>query len=226
VGQERLIRREFPASGWTSGSTRPQAGSAEIDLDSLARLLPTALVVELRTDHAGEAGAVMIYRGILAFTRDPMLQAFANEHLATESRHLACIERFIPARQRSVLLPLWRVAGWLTGALPAMAGAQAVYATIQAVETFVNRHYATQTELIDGWLHRYQTGEPLTECSPEAMDALVSVREQLEQFRLDEVSHRDDAAQRWSGRAGTLLGAWLFCVSAGSEAAVRISRKL
>lgn len=31
---------------------------------------PQALQRELRTDHAGEAGAVMIYRGVLAVTRD------------------------------------------------------------------------------------------------------------------------------------------------------------
>jgi len=226
MGEERLIGREFPAPDWTPGSTRPQAGSSESDPDSLARLLPPALVVELRTDHAGESGAVMIYRGILAVARDPVLKAFASEHLATESRHLACIERIIPARWRSELLPLWRVAGWLTGAMPAMVGAQAVYATIQAVETFVNQHYAAQIELIDGWLHLRQTGESSPECSHEAMDALVSVRERLEQCRLDEVAHRDDAAHRWSGRAGILLGAWLLCVSAGSGAAVRISRKL
>jgi len=226
MGEERLIGREFPAPDWTPGSTRPQAGSSESDPDSLARLLPPALVVELRTDHAGESGAVMIYRGILAVARDPVLKAFASEHLATESRHLACIERIIPARWRSELLPLWRVAGWLTGAMPAMVGAQAVYATIQAVETFVNQHYAAQIELIDGWLHLRQTGESSPECSHEAMDALVSVRERLEQCRLDEVAHRDDAAHRWSGRAGSLLGAWLLCVSAGSGAAVCISRKL
>ena len=226
MGEERLIGREFPAPDWTPGSTRPQAGSSESDPDSLARLLPPALVVELRTDHAGESGAVMIYRGILAVARDPVLKAFASEHLATESRHLACIERIIPARWRSELLPLWRVAGWLTGAMPAMVGAQAVYATIQAVETFVNQHYAAQIELIDGWLHLRQTGESSPECSHEAMDALVSVRERLEQCRLDEVAHRDDAAHRWSGRAGSLLGAWLLCVSGGSGAAVCISRKL
>jgi len=226
MGEEGLIRREFLAPDWTPGPPRLQTDSSEPDPDSLACVIPTALIAELRTDHAGESGAVMIYRGILAVARDPVLQAFASEHLATESRHLACIERIIPARRRSSLLPLWRVAGWLTGALPAVVGAQAVYATIEAVETFVNRHYAAQTELIDGRLHLRQTGESSTECSLEAIDALVSVRELLEQCRLDEVAHRDDAAHRWGGRAGILLGAWLLCVSVGSEAAVRISRKL
>jgi hypothetical protein len=48
----------------------------------------------------------------------------------------------------------------------------------------------------------------------------------VDQRQFDEVVHRDDAAGRWSGKPGLLLGAWLFCVSAGSDIAVRISRKL
>ena len=45
--------------------------------------LPAALLADLRTDHAGESGAVMIYRGILAVTRDAGLRHFAQAHLAT-----------------------------------------------------------------------------------------------------------------------------------------------
>ena len=34
--------------------------------------------------------------------------------------------------------------GWLTGALPALFGRKAIFATIEAVETFVDHHYAQQ----------------------------------------------------------------------------------
>ena len=105
-----------------------------------------ALIADLRTDHAGETGAVMIYRGILAITRDAGVRHFAQAHLATETEHLAKIEPLLAPRQRSRLLPLWRIAGWLTGALPACIGPRAVYATIEAVETFVDQHYAEQIE--------------------------------------------------------------------------------
>ena len=44
---------------------------------------PRWLTAELRSNHAGELGAVMIYRGILAGSTDPVLRAFAEEHLAT-----------------------------------------------------------------------------------------------------------------------------------------------
>ena len=56
------------------------------------RPLPARLLADLRTDHAGETGAVMIYRGILAVTRDAAVKAFAQAHLATEASHLATVE--------------------------------------------------------------------------------------------------------------------------------------
>jgi len=128
--------------------TRVEARFAGSDPDD-ARQLPATLIADLRTDHAGENGAVMIYRGILAATRDASVRHFAQDHLATEARHLAEIEPLLSRSQHSRLLPLWRVAGWLTGALPALLGPRAVYATIEAVETFVARHYAEQIESID-----------------------------------------------------------------------------
>jgi 3-demethoxyubiquinol 3-hydroxylase len=84
------------------------------------RLLSATWIADLRTDHAGECGAVMIYRGILAATRDAGVRRFAQGHLATEAGHLDKIEPLLSRRQRSRLLPLWRIAGWLTGALPAL----------------------------------------------------------------------------------------------------------
>jgi len=226
MGQESLIRRELPSPDQASDPLLTKPGSNEPGACALASMLPPALMTELRTDHAGESGAVMIYRGILAVARDHGLRTFASHHLSTESRHLDFIEQIIPASRRSILLPLWRAAGWLTGALPALAGERAVYATIQAVETFVDRHYAQQIEWIDRRLKQQQTTENSSEPLAEELVVLLSVRERLELCRLDEVSHRDDAADRWSGNVGMLLAGWLFCVSAGSDAAVRISRKL
>jgi ubiquinone biosynthesis monooxygenase Coq7 len=47
---------------------------------------------ELRYDHAGETGAVFIYKGIAKVAKiinDSELSHLANEHGATESEHLA-----------------------------------------------------------------------------------------------------------------------------------------
>lgn len=182
-----------------------------------ASLLPATLIADLRTDHAGETGAVMIYRGILATTRDRAVRHFACEHLATEAGHLAAIEPLLSRRQRSRLLPLWRIAGWLTGALPALVGPRAVYATIEAVETFVDRHYAEQIESID------QQDPAGTQPPLQALRALLQI------CRADEVAHRDEAAALFAlaGRPPALaLRVWVWLVGTGSRVAVKICRSV
>jgi hypothetical protein len=100
------------------------------------------LLRELRSDHAGETGAVYIYKGIVAvatWRKDEELLSFAKRHCITEADHLRQIEEWLPIQQRSWLLGPWRLAGWLTGALPAVFGRRSVYGTIAAVETFVDQ---------------------------------------------------------------------------------------
>lgn len=171
-------------------------------------VIPAALQRELRTDHAGETGAVMIYRGVLAVSRDAGLRAFARHHLDTEQRHLRQIEAVLPAAARSRLLPVWRLSGWLTGALPALSGPRAVYATIEAVETFVDAHYDAQIRQIED----------------SGRHDLADLKALLVQCQADEVAHRDDAGRRWDARPGPLLRIWLRLVRFGSEQAVRVCR--
>ncbi len=167
---------------------------------------PRWLLRELRSDHAGETGAVEIYRGILAVSRDAQVRSFAEAHLETERQHLTLIEEVLPPRQRSFLLPLWRIAGFLTGALPSLFGSRAVYATIESVETFVDRHYAQQIERLED-----EDREP-------ELQAL------LERCRLDEVHHRDEARHALNSPKGVAIDAWCWMVGSGSAAAVALAR--
>ena len=169
---------------------------------------PAWLTAELRSDHAGETGAVFIYRGILAINRDPQVRAFSERHLETETKHLALIEQILPPDRRSRLLPAWRVAGWLTGALPALFGARAVYLTIDAVETFVDRHYSDQIEAL------------------EALGEFGDIRWCLEQCRDEEIEHRDEARDLSGGRKGIVGTAWCWLVGAGSKTAVSLARRI
>ena len=45
-------------------------------------VLPHWLRADLRSDHAGETGAVYFYRGVLDVATDPAVRDFAEEHLA------------------------------------------------------------------------------------------------------------------------------------------------
>lgn len=173
----------------------------------IGRRLPAAVLADLRTDHAGETGAVQIYRGILAVTLDPALRAFATRHLETERSHLQRIEQWLPPAHRSRLLFLWRPAGWLTGALPALFGPRAVYGTIEAVETFVDRHYREQVERLEG------------------QAPLAPLRDLLEACRGDEVAHRDEAAAQAPRTPGLPMRWWARVVGSGSALAVRVCRR-
>lgn len=171
--------------------------------------LPARVVTDLRTDHAGEVGAVFIYRGVLCVARDSALRTFAEHHLVTEQGHLRQIEAWLPPTHYSRLLPLWRLAGFLTGALPALIGPGAVYATIEVVETFVDHHYEEQVRALAS--------------QPE----LDSLRQTLLNCQADEVAHRDEAAAaRDPGKPGIVLRAWCALVGAGSRSAVALCRHI
>ena len=70
---------------------------AEIEVDFSAQQLSL-----LRSDHAGEIGAVNIYKGILWCAKDPEIVAFAQCHLRTELKHLSLVETILTSQHRSV----------------------------------------------------------------------------------------------------------------------------
>jgi ubiquinone biosynthesis monooxygenase Coq7 len=92
------------------------------------------------------------------------------------------------------------------------------------VETFVDRHHAMQVELIDALLQQPPVQDAAGARSPHPLPDLPSLRTLLEQCRLDEVAHRDDAAARRDGQDGWALAAWKQVVGRGSEAAVVLCR--
>ena len=163
---------------------------------------------DLRSDHAGETGAVWIYHGLLVASSNAGVREFARRHRTTEQTHLDKINAVLPWPQRSRLLPGWRVAGFLTGALPALFGPRAVYATIAAVETFVNQHYQHQIDKLQN--------------RPEHAELLKL----LLQCQLEECEHRDEALAMRGKPPGWLLSAWCTVVGKGSAVAVGLARKI
>ena len=192
----------------------PGAGREQSSDPSFARLtpgdkFPDWVLADLRTDHAGEVGAVCIYQGGLRFARGPVLRAFAEHHLATEQKHLRLMSGWLPPAEYSRLLPLWRLAGFLTDALPALFGSKAVYATIEAVETFVDHHYDEQV------------------CALASQPSLTDLRHTLLDGQANEVAHRDEAtAARGPGELGWVMRVWCALAGAGSKGAVALIRHI
>ena len=174
--------------------------------------IPDWLIRDLRSDHAGETGAVWIYQGILLVSSNRSVRDFAERHLISERRHLREIEALLPLAHRSRLLPIWRVAGFITGALPALAGARSVFHTVEAVEEFVDSHYAAQIQKLGP--------------NGDSRQSLNVIRAILIDCRGDEIDHFNEARKLAISRPGPVGRLWCALVALGSQLAVACARRI
>ena len=161
----------------------------------------------LRSDHAGEVGAVYIYKGILSIAKDPALVEFSKRHLETEKEHLRKIEEVLPVSKRSKLVGIWKVAGYLLGFLPSLFGPRIVFATIEAVESFVEDHYEEQL--------KYLRAQDVPD------QALINL---LQSCQDDEIEHKNESAIKKRSTPGFLLNFWMKIVGWGSSSAVKVAK--
>lgn len=141
----------------------------------------------LRVDHAGEYGAVNIYRGQRAvFSALPGKEKMATlieEMEAGEQHHLETFDQLLIERnvRPTVLAPIWNAAGFALGAATALAGDKAAMACTSAVEDVIEKHYGEQLEII-----------PQDE--PELMQTIAK-------FREEEIEHHDTAIEHGAEQA-------------------------
>ena len=170
-----------------------------------------AVAEMLRVDHAGEYGAVAIYRGQQAvFGQSPRTQAMADqlgEMKAEEQKHLDAFDRLLVEREvrPTAMMPLWNAAGYGLGVATALMGQRAAHACTEAVETVIEQHYASQAVAVEG----------------DDPELAATFRE----FRDDELHHRDIAVE---GGAQDAPGYGLLSrvIRAGCHAAIRVSEKI
>ena len=200
--------------------------------------LPATMIAAIRSDHAGETGAVWIYRSMRWFTRDRDLQAMLEAHRQQEQIHLDAMNRMLPWRFRSLLLPLWVIAGIVTGSVPALLGRRWTLATIAAVERFVDVHYLEQIEFLradavksavdathhSACLSTSRCGLQAAEVS-HVFGHYPDLLAMLEAFRQDELDHRNEALEGLGNEApGSMLRVWCSMVGQGSAIAVRLAK--
>jgi len=125
-------------------------------MDITARLNPGENLGDriLKVDHAGEHGAVNIYRGqaLVSKWRAPAivdeLQAF--QHHEEGHRKLFLIEMQRRGVRRCRSYHFCGVGGWLLGVSTGLLGPSAVAATTVAVESVVLRHLEAQLQCLRG----------------------------------------------------------------------------
>ncbi len=178
----------------------PGAGARERMLDEM-----------IRVDHAGEFGAVQIYRGQRAvFERIEGKAHTARiiaEMEAGEQEHLRTFDRLIAERgvRPTMMAPLWRIAGFGLGAATALMGESAAHACTEAVEEVIEEHYARQSAALEG-VDRELKGV-------------------VDRFRTDELAHKDTAIEQGAHDAPG-YPALSALIRFGCRAAIRISEKI
>jgi 3-demethoxyubiquinol 3-hydroxylase len=166
----------------------------------------------LRVDHAGEHGAVAIYRGQMEVFRrragHERIVGQLGEMEAQEQAHLSAFNRLLAdGRVRPTLLsPVWNAAGFALGAATALLGEKAAHACTEAVETVIGDHYAAQVRELEA------AGE-------------TGLAGSLAQFRDDEIAHRDLAASEGASEAPgyAFLSA---AIRMGCRLAIKVAEKV
>jgi 3-demethoxyubiquinol 3-hydroxylase len=165
----------------------------------------------LRVDHAGEYGAVAIYRGqhaVFSSLADKTeTAAMIAEMEAGEQEHLKTFDRLLAERRvrPTLLAPFWNVAGFGLGAATALMGEKAAMACTAAVEEVIEKHYGDQIEA-------------LGDDEPELSATIAK-------FRADELEHKATAEAAGAEEApGYPLLSGI--IRAGCRAAIKLAEKV
>ena len=106
----------------------------------------------LKVNHAGEHGAIRIYRSQLAIARwrCPDVVLKLEEMLAHELSHRIRFAQIMPSRHAKPcrMLFLWGIGGRLLGTATALLGRNAIWACTAAVEEAVHRHLNDQLAFV------------------------------------------------------------------------------
>jgi 3-demethoxyubiquinol 3-hydroxylase len=163
----------------------------------------------LRVDHAGECGAIRIYRSQIAVARwlHPECVEDLSRMLEHELRHFRTFDSLLKGRgiRPCYALPLWMIGGWMLGSFTAILGRRAIWVCTAAIENTVNQHLDHQVAA-------------LSTTDPEALAAVESIRR-------DEEEHEDHALKH-GGEGRGLYRALRVLVKGATGLAIWLSTKL
>lgn len=133
----------------------------------------------IRVDHAGEYGAVRIYKGQIAAIRNDSTRSVIAHMLEQEKTHFQFFNNKIKTEniRPTIFMPLWHVAGFVLGFATSFLGAKTAMLCTEAVETVIDEHYSDQ--IVD--LKNAHDQQDLVDT--------------IDQYRLEELEHKDIASQ-------------------------------
>jgi 3-demethoxyubiquinol 3-hydroxylase len=167
----------------------------------------------LRVDHAGEFGAIHIYRGQASIVKDaPKCQETMDKITIMQSQeqiHLNKFNEVLPHRRirPSLLTPVWQIGGFFMGAVTALVSEKSAMACTEAVETVIDKHYDSQINYFSN------------EKTPD------SILPDLKQFQQDELEHKHEAIHSDAHNA-PFYRATKYCIEALCHCVIKIAHKV
>ena len=84
--------------------------------------VPMSMIGWMRSNHAGETGAVWIYIGSRCVFWNKDIKKMSREHCQTEKNHLIIMNHLLKNQNKSKLLLIWRILGFSLGFFSAVLG--------------------------------------------------------------------------------------------------------
>lgn len=162
----------------------------------------------LRVDHAGEYGAINIYKAQLfiarIFYRDIVLQL--EEMLSHEKVHFSTFNKILVARsiRRCYAIHLWAFGGFLLGLFTALIGRNAIWVCTNSIESTVLHHLEWQLDF-------------LSKNDSEVHQAVLSIK-------ADEEAHQEFGQA--NGKSSLVYKPIFYIVRQATEIAIWLSSKL
>lgn len=160
----------------------------------------------LKVNHAGEYGAIRIYRAQLWLARRfyPDIVPFLQETLGHEINHCALFYAAMPDRKTRPcrVMSLWGNGGYVLGFVTALMGRQAIWLCTSAVEDTVHKHLEDQLRFLAG-----------------KDDALAEL---IESIKTEELHHLDHANEQITS-SGVWARVLRFAITIATEALIALS---
>jgi 3-demethoxyubiquinol 3-hydroxylase len=169
--------------------------------------IPSFLIADFKSNHAGETGAVFIYKAARIFAISSKTRNIANSHLLTEQEHLKIINNLINKSNISKLIFLWKIFGFLLGFIGSIFGHKFFCLTIYAVESFVKDHYQQQIDKLSN-KKQYQ-----------------DLRNLIIKIQSEEIEHMEDGINN-GYKKNLFSNIWIKIIYQGSKSAVNIAKKI
>lgn len=163
----------------------------------------------IRVNHAGEFGAQVIYKSQIKFSKDKNLKKELKRISDEEMVHFKYFDEEITKNRTrpTVMQPIWKVGGYVLGAVSSILGEKYVHACTEAVESTIVDHYNEQIEFL------------------KKAKIKNDLRIKIQKFCDEEKSHKENSTKKIDSTDKSLM-VFKGLTKIATKAAIKISKQI